>query len=88
MQAAAQSVLRYLPILVMALAWELAARLNIVDSQALPPLTQVAVAWTDLIRDGELVNNGAASLYRGGMGLLAAVALGGSLGLCLSLIHI
>ncbi len=84
MQAAAQTAFRYLPILLMALAWEMAARLNIVDSLALPPLTKVAVAWVDLIRDGELVTNGAASLYRGGAGWLLAVALGGALGLCMA----
>ncbi len=79
-----QNALRYLPLLLLALAWETAARLNVVDSQALPPLSQVAAAWLDLVRDGELITNGTASLYRGFAGLLLAVAVGGALGLAMA----
>ena len=50
----------------------------------MPPLSKVAVAWVDLMRDGELVDNGASSLYRAGMGLLLAVVVGGGLGLCMA----
>jgi len=84
MQTVAQTTVRYLPLLLIALAWEAAARLHLVDTSALPPLSKVAVAWVDLLRDGELVDNGAASLYRGAAGLLLAVILGGSLGLCMA----
>jgi ABC-type nitrate/sulfonate/bicarbonate transport system permease component len=75
---------RYLPLLLLAVAWELAARLNIVSSLALPPLSSVATAWIDLIRDGELIDNGEASLYRGAMGLLLAIAVGGGLGIAMA----
>ncbi len=75
---------RYLPLLLLALGWEAAARLNIVDSAALPPLSKVAVAWVDLMRDGELVDNGASSLYRASMGLLLAIAIGGGLGMAMA----
>jgi NitT/TauT family transport system permease protein len=75
---------RYLPLLLLAIAWELAARLNIVSSLALPPLTSVATAWVDLIRDGELIDNGEASLYRGAMGLLLAILVGGGLGMAMA----
>jgi ABC-type nitrate/sulfonate/bicarbonate transport system permease component len=75
---------RYLPLLLLAVAWELAARLNIVSSLALPPLSSVATAWVDLIRDGELIDNGEASLYRGAMGLLLAIAVGGGLGIAMA----
>src|SRR5579863_5015418 len=84
MQAMTQASFRYLPLLILALAWEATARLNLIDSQALPPLTHVATAWVDLIRDGELVDNGAASLYRGAMGLLLAVVVGGGLGILMA----
>jgi ABC-type nitrate/sulfonate/bicarbonate transport system permease component len=84
MQTVAQTTVRYLPLLLIAFAWEAAARLHLVDTSALPPLSKVAVAWVDLLRDGELVDNGAASLYRGAAGLLLAVILGGSLGLCMA----
>jgi NitT/TauT family transport system permease protein len=43
-----QTAFRYLPLLLLALAWELIARLGLVDSQALPPLTEVARVWVDL----------------------------------------
>jgi NitT/TauT family transport system permease protein len=84
MQSVAQTVSRYLPLLLIALASEAAARLNIVDTTALPPLSKIAVAWVDLMRDGELIDNGVSSLYRAAMGLLLAVVVGGGLGLCMA----
>ncbi len=75
------ALLRYLPILLLALGWEAAARLELVSALALPPLTAVAEAWVDLIKDGELVTNGAASLYRAGMGLLLSIVIGAALGI-------
>jgi len=76
-----QAARRYLPLVLLAVAWELAARLNVVDSLALPPLSRVAVAWIDLIRDGELIDNGASSLYRAAAGLALAIIVGGGFGL-------
>jgi NitT/TauT family transport system permease protein len=75
--------LRYLPLVLLALAWEAVARLNL-DTSALPPLSKVATAWVDLTQGGELISNGAASLYRGSIGLLLAVFGGGALGLCMA----
>ena len=79
-----KQITRYLPLLLLALLWEAVARFNIVDSQALPPLSKVAVAWFDLMRDGELVSNGAVSLYRGSVGLLIAILIGGGLGMAMA----
>jgi ABC-type nitrate/sulfonate/bicarbonate transport system permease component len=79
-----KTAVRYLPIVILAIAWEVVARLNLVDSLALPPLSKVAVAWTELMRDGELVDNGASSLYRGAVGLLLAVVIGGGLGVAMA----
>lgn len=84
MQAMMQTVSRYLPLVLLALVWEIVARLNLVDSSALPPLSKVGAAWVDLMRDGELIDNGASSLYRGSAGLLLAVVAGGGLGLCMA----
>ncbi len=61
MQAA---LLRYLPLLLLALVWEAGARSGLISTLALPPLSTVAAAWIDLLKDGELVSNGAASLWR------------------------
>ena len=74
-------LLRYLPLLLLALVWEMAARTGIVSTLALPPLSAVAGAWLDLARDGELVTNGAASLWRTGAGLLLAIVSGAALGI-------
>ena len=72
---------RYLPILLLAILWEAVARLELVSTSALPPLSEVVVSWIDLLRSGELFSNGAASLYRGGMGLLLAIVVGTALGI-------
>ena len=79
-----QTAIKYLPLLLLALGWELTARLHLVDSSALPSLTNVGAAWVDLIRDGELIDNGAASLYRAAAGLALAVVIGGGLGLAMA----
>ena len=79
-----KALLRYSPLLILALGWELVARLELVSNDALPPLTQVATAWLDLIHDGDLVPNGLASLWRGAAGLGLAVAIGGVLGILMA----
>ena len=83
-----RSATRYLPLLLLAVAWELAARLNIISSLALPPLSSVATAWIDLIRDGELIDNGGASLYRAFAGLFLAVIVGGGLGMAMARVRL
>jgi hypothetical protein len=60
--------MRYLPLILLAVAWELTARLELVSSTALPPLSDVVAAWIDMIKDGELITNGASSLYRAAAG--------------------
>src|SRR5216684_3336381 len=81
-KAAAPNILvRYSPLLILALAWEAASRLHLVSSLALPPLTDVVQAWVELIQSGELVSNGLSSLYRAGAGLALAIAVGSALGI-------
>ena len=72
---------RYLPILLLLVFWEIAARFELISSSALPSLTEVGKAWIDLVKDGELIDNGAASLYRAGMGLLLSIVIGAALGI-------
>jgi NitT/TauT family transport system permease protein len=72
---------RYLPLVLLAVFWEVAARLELVSSSALPPLSDVVVSWIDLIKTGELVGNTGASLYRAAMGLLLAIVIGTVLGI-------
>jgi NitT/TauT family transport system permease protein len=75
------AVLRYTPLLLLAFAWEVSARSGLVSTLALPPLSAVIAAWIELARDGELVSNGAASLWRAGAGLFLAIGIGATLGI-------
>jgi ABC-type nitrate/sulfonate/bicarbonate transport system permease component len=71
-------------LLLLAVAWELAARLHLVSSDALPPLSGVIAAWIEMIKDGELVSNGASSLYRAAAGLALAILVGATLGIVMA----
>jgi NitT/TauT family transport system permease protein len=79
-----QSLIRYLPLLLLAIAWELVARLELVSTSALPPLSDVVWAGLAMIRDGELISNGASSLYRAGAGLGLAILIGGTIGIAMA----
>jgi NitT/TauT family transport system permease protein len=76
--------MRYLPLLMLAVAWELTARFELVSTTALPPLSDVIRAWVDLIKDGELISNGASSLFRAGAGLALAILIGATLGIAMA----
>jgi len=75
------AVLRYVPLLIVAAAWEAASRLGLVSSLALPPLSDVIASWIDLLRDGDLLANAGPSLYRLAAGLALAILVGALLGL-------
>ena len=66
-------LLSYAPLLLLALAWEVGARTGLVSTLALPPLSTVVTAWIELLKDGELITNGAASLWRAGAGLFLSI---------------
>ncbi len=76
-----KTVIRYLPLLILAIAWEAASRLQLVSSLALPPLSDVIAAWWDLLRSGELLTNAAASLWRASAGLFLSIVIGATLGI-------
>jgi ABC-type nitrate/sulfonate/bicarbonate transport system permease component len=78
------ALLRYLPLLILAAAWEISSRLGLVSSLALPPLSDVIASWIDLLRDGDLTSNAASSLYRLVAGLALAIALGGLIGFAMA----
>lgn len=78
------TLIRYTPLLLLAVAWELTARLELVSSSALPPLTTVISAWLDLLMSGELIANGAVSLYRGAAGFCLACLVGTVLGIAMA----
>jgi len=76
-----KTFIRYSPLLLLAMAWELAARLELVSNSALPPLSDVVISWFDMLKDGELLRNGVSSLYRAFAGLAFAIVVGGTLGI-------
>jgi ABC-type nitrate/sulfonate/bicarbonate transport system permease component len=79
-----KALIKYLPLALLAVAWEAAVRLGLVSRDLLPPFTQVISAGWTLLTAGDLWLNGAASLYRGGTGLAIAVAVGGTLGIVMA----
>ncbi|WP_327264906.1 ABC transporter permease [Streptomyces sp. NBC_01232] len=57
--------------------WETAPRLGLVDATFLPPVSEVATAWWDLLGNGQLGQHTRASLARsfGGFGIAVVVAV-------------
>jgi ABC-type nitrate/sulfonate/bicarbonate transport system permease component len=78
--AASNLLLRYAPLFLIAVFWELAARSGLVSELALPPLSTVLVAWWKMFITGELITNGVSSLYRTAAGLGLAIGVGVFLG--------
>jgi NitT/TauT family transport system permease protein len=78
------ALLRYLPLVILALAWEAVSRLGLVSSLVLPPLSDVIAAWIDLIKSGELLTNGATSLWRAAAGLGLSIVIGAVLGILMA----
>jgi len=78
------ALIRYAPLAICALAWELVARLGLISSAALPPLSSVVVAWFDLLGSGDLRAATEVSLARGGAGLVLAIAVGAILGVAMA----
>ncbi len=77
-------VYRYAPLVLLAVAWELVARFELVSTSALPPLTSVFVAWFEMLTSGELLKNAGFSLYRASIGLLLALLVGSVLGIAMA----
>ncbi|MFB7254369.1 ABC transporter permease [Streptomyces nojiriensis] len=57
--------------------WETAPRLGLVDATFLPPVSEVATAWWDLLGNGQLGQHTRASLARsfGGFGIAVVIAV-------------
>src|SRR5262249_12028041 len=79
-----KALIRYSPLLLLAIVWELASRFELVSTTALPPLSEVVTAWIDMLKSGELLTNGLSSLYRAAAGLALAILFGGALGIVMA----
>jgi NitT/TauT family transport system permease protein len=76
--------MKYLPLLLLALAWEAIVQLGLVSRDLLPSLSDVLKAGWSLLREGDLWKNTGASLYRGGAGLALAIVFGAVLGILMA----
>jgi len=79
--ATGNALVRYLPLALLAIAWEAVSRLGLVSGSALPSLSDVVRAWIDLVKDGELLSNGMSSLYRAAAGLGLSIVIGSLVGI-------
>ena len=81
MNAIANRLFRYSPLLVLALLWELVSYYGLISRSLLPSAGDVLIAGSRLFDDSEIWKHTWFSLYRGGAGLLIAVVVGGSIGI-------
>lgn len=77
-------IIRWSPLAIVAIAWELAPRLGLVNPVSLPPLSVVAMAMWRLAIGGDLLLNGLKSLFRLVCGLGLAIVVGVPLGLVMA----
>jgi ABC-type nitrate/sulfonate/bicarbonate transport system permease component len=82
--ALANGVFRYTPIVILLLLWQGATDFNWISTAVLPPLSGVAASGYELVTSAEFWDNASASLYRGGVGLLLAIVIGGGLGIAMA----
>jgi NitT/TauT family transport system permease protein len=75
---------KYLPLLLLALLWEAVVQLGLVSRDLLPSLSDVLKAGWGLLREGDLWQNAASSLYRGSAGLMLAIVIGAVLGIAMA----
>jgi len=76
--------MKYLPLLLLALAWEAVVQLGLVSRDLLPSLSDVLKAGWGLAAEAEFWQNAAASLYRGAAGLALAIVIGTVLGIAMA----
>ncbi|MFF8902330.1 ABC transporter permease [Streptomyces lydicus] len=81
LRAALTGATKSVAIVALLLAWELAPRFGLVDRTFLPPFSEVAQAWWELVANGQLADNAQASLVRSFSGFGTAVAVSVPLGL-------
>ena len=71
---------RIVAVAALAGVWEVFPRLGLVDATFLPPLSEVLVAWWQLVQSGEMIEHAQASLGRSvagfGLAVVAAIPLG------------
>ncbi|MGW8377144.1 ABC transporter permease [Streptomyces sp. ODS28] len=76
-----RALTRSAAVLALLAVWEAAPRLNLADRTFLPPFSEVAAAWWELLVEGQLLEDAQASLGRSLAGFALAVLVAVPLGL-------
>jgi NitT/TauT family transport system permease protein len=79
-----KGIMRYSPLLILAVAWEIASRFGWVNQYALPPLSEVLVSWLTFLSDPSFYYHAGMSLMRASIGLLLAITVGVMLGISMA----
>ncbi|HKU84710.1 MAG TPA: ABC transporter permease [Casimicrobiaceae bacterium] len=78
---------RVVPVGVLLLAWELAARMGVVNPYVFPPVSEIVVRWFALVADATMLGPLWDTLWRALVGLGMAIAVGVPLGLAMGRIR-
>lgn len=70
------TLVRYMPLAIIALVWELVPRLGLVSPELLPPFSVIIADGVALFSDPEIYDHAGASLYRAFSGLGIAIVFG------------
>lgn len=76
--------IRYLPILLIAIVWEMLPALGIVSETLLPPMTTIAADFFRMLGDAEIYQHAGSSLYRALSGLAIAIVFGVAAGVLMA----
>jgi len=78
---------RVVPVGVLLLAWELAARMGVVNPYVFPPVSEIVVRWVALVADTTMLGPLWDTLWRALLGLGMAIVVGVPLGLAMGRIR-
>jgi len=78
---------RVVPVGVLLLAWELAARMGVVNPYVFPPVSEIVVRWVALVADTTMLGPLWDTLWRALLGLGMAIVIGVPLGLAMGRIR-
>jgi ABC-type nitrate/sulfonate/bicarbonate transport system permease component len=84
LHALGRNLLRFLPVLIVLAAWQLASATGVLPKSLMPSLFKVGAALAGLVASGEIVPHTVASLGRAGAGFAIAVGLGIAVGVLMA----
>jgi ABC-type nitrate/sulfonate/bicarbonate transport system permease component len=79
-----RGIVRYLPVAIVLLVWQLVVALDLIDRTFLPSLAATVAALWEMSRNGEIGLNLAVTIYRALAGLAIGSILGAAIGLAMA----